>query len=69
MRLTKAKERALAVLADGQLLEIGLCVYRIQHRVIWSLEGLGLVKFSPYGKPPNWRITKAGREALAACSK
>lgn len=61
-RLSPARRRVLALLADGPLDDFGRVVQRIQRKTLEALQDDGLVRFQPYAKPwPTWRITKAGR--------
>jgi hypothetical protein len=62
--MTPAQRRALEVLAEGPITEMGPSILRIQQRVLRALADAGLVRFRPYGKPPSWAITPAGRAAL-----
>lgn len=64
MNLTKTRRNALAVLARGPVPEPALQVHGFRRGVMEALVGAGLARWHPYGKPPNWKITRQGREHL-----
>lgn len=65
LNLTLARRRILKELRDsGPVDEMTRVFLQFRRDVLDSLEEQGLIKYRPYGKPPTWAITDAGREAL-----
>lgn len=62
--MTPAQTRALFILSDGPMPCEDLPTNRIQERVLQALAADGFARFFPTGKPPSWKITPAGRNAL-----
>jgi hypothetical protein len=65
VKMTSARLRVLAQLADGPIENAGLVVLEIRRPIMEALQSSGMAKYRPYGKPPTYAITAAGREVLA----
>lgn len=64
MKLTPARKAALTAGIDG-ITATSKVIDGFRQDVLDALENAGWLKWRPYGKPPSWRITPAGRAALA----
>lgn len=59
--MTAAQKHTLELLADAPMNAADVCVYRVRATVLSALRDVGLARYA--GKA--WKITKAGRDALA----
>lgn len=63
--MTEAQRNVLNLLADTPLSDVAVTVHRVRRDVLRALEKGGLARYAPYGSPPGWRITPAGRAAIS----
>ena len=62
--MTPGRRRILRQLQDGPLDEMDRVILQIRRSALDELTEMGLIKYRPFGKPPTWVLTDAGKEAL-----
>lgn len=63
-KLTPARRRVLAILADGPVPETACHVYGYRKATLDAVCWAGLARFRPYAREPHYEITPSGRAAL-----
>lgn len=61
-KLTSAQSRALSLLLEGPIDAMELQILGLRVATLHRLADAGLAKYRPYGQPPTWAATAAGRK-------